>query len=163
MRIFFSRSPMVCLCLYVWAFHSCTDTWTTVSFSQFVFVDRTSNIWEFTSQSGGIFFFWMGTDKYDPVEMSTIKRTDEIKQCSRAQRITHQNKIYMRKWNLLLVGFCKVVSSVLFTTWFIFQFHWTRRLSCVSNKLIFFCFQWILWTTWYWFGWSRVENVIEYI
>lgn len=43
------------------------------------------------------FFFLMGTDKYDPVEMSTIKRTDEIKQCSRAQRITHQNKIYMRK------------------------------------------------------------------
>lgn len=107
MRIFFSRSPMVCLCLYVWAFYSYTDTWTTVSFSQFVFVDRTSNIWEFTSQSGGIFFFLMGTDKYDPVEMSTIKRTDEIKQCSRAQRITHQNKIYMRKWNLLLVGFSK--------------------------------------------------------
>lgn len=102
----------------------------------------------FASQSNAIrnvFFFllsnrhrqlWSSWDKY----MATTKNElDEIKQCSRAQRITHRNKIDAKikfgYWFCVLA----LSSVLLFTTWFIFRFHWNEpERPCFTSWMRFF-------------------------
>lgn len=154
-NFFLFCSPMVCLC--VWTRH----TRTLCPFLS-IWYPLTEHMSIYQSIGSELFFLFVsGTDNYDPVEINIIlEKIDEIKQCSRAQRSTHQNKTYA--WRKFCYWFCELRFYAL-RLLIRFSISSRERRPCCPYKLKVFFSSLNFWTTWYGFGWSRVENVIEYI